>query len=145
MPFTNRQQDSLRFQIKAGQEPPQTFYKVNSRWVLGKGPMPRIYHFQHFDPLKNIFANLAVFEMDKDDFALNRRIYANQAQWDNGKSEWVLSNGWIRDTVNGRLVQTSFDNYRLKTGDGPLQFKQETPEPSKMTTARVVRPYSRAW
>ena len=138
VPFANRQQDSLRFQIKAGQEPPQTFYKVNSRWVLGEGPLPRIYHFQHFDPLKDTFANLAVFEMDSANFALNRRIFASQAQWDAGKREWILTNGWIRTMDDGKLKAENFDSYHLKTGDGPLQFKQETPEPSKMTTAELL-------
>jgi lipopolysaccharide export LptBFGC system permease protein LptF len=76
--------------------------------------------------------------MDRNDFALNRRMYANQGIWDATSREWVLTNGWIRTMNDGKLAQQQFDTYRLKTGDGPLQFKQETLESTKMSTVELL-------
>ena len=77
LPQANRRQEALRSTIKG--RPPQTFLHPEQKWIFG-APKPgepgRIFYYQFFDPDRNEFANLSVFEFDPRTFALSRRIFA---------------------------------------------------------------------
>jgi lipopolysaccharide export LptBFGC system permease protein LptF len=54
LPFTNRRQNNLRYLIRKGQEPPQTFYQTRNEWMFGQDS--RIFNYAHFDLKTNSFS-----------------------------------------------------------------------------------------
>src|SRR4029453_10925081 len=58
LPFTNRRQNNLRYLIRKGQEPPQTFYQTTNKWIFGTES--RIFNYAYFTPTTNTFARLNV-------------------------------------------------------------------------------------
>ena len=50
LPFTNRRQNNLRYLIRKGQEPPQTFYQTTNKWIFGTES--RIFNYAYFTPTK---------------------------------------------------------------------------------------------
>jgi LPS export ABC transporter permease LptG/LPS export ABC transporter permease LptF len=136
MPFANRQQDYLRYLIKGGKLPPQTFYQANRKWFLGQEN--RLIHIQYFDQEKNKIAGLAIYEMDTENASLLRRIYANEANWDANAQEWLLRGGFVRE-FDGTTIKTAekFKTLRIKLPERPEFFKQQVPESSKMSIAEL--------
>ena len=83
LPQANRRQEALRSIIKG--RPPQTFLHPEQKWIFGQphpGEPGRIFYYQFFDPDRNEFANLSLFEFDPSTFALSRRIFASRVFWD---------------------------------------------------------------
>ncbi len=98
LPQANRKQEALRNIIKG--RPPQTFLHPEQNWIFGQphpGEPGRIFYYQFFDPDRNEFANLSVFEFDPSTFALSRRIFAARVFWDTRAGSWRFQNGWERD------------------------------------------------
>ena len=65
LPQANRRQEALRATIKG--RPPQTFLHPEQKWIFGHprpGEPGRIFYYQFFDPDRNEFANLSVFEFN---------------------------------------------------------------------------------
>jgi lipopolysaccharide export LptBFGC system permease protein LptF len=109
LPAANRRQEELRAQIKG--RPPQTFYRPDQKWMAGQtassGGPSRIFYYQAFAQAQNVFANLTVFEFQPETFALQRRIFAQSAHWDDKAANWVLENGWVRtfqQSPSGEIV-----------------------------------------
>lgn len=137
LPLANQRQEYLRYLIKGGQLPPQTFYQTNRKWFLGQGN--RLIHYEYFDHDKNTFAQLAVYELSDENNSLLRRINANKAYWDPQTKEWVLDNGFIR-TFEGVQVKVAekFRTMRLQMPEQPEYFKMSMPESSKMNTQQLL-------
>jgi LPS export ABC transporter permease LptG/LPS export ABC transporter permease LptF len=98
LPQANRKQEALRNTIKG--KPPQTYLHPEQKWMFGQpraGEPGRIFYYEFFDPDKNEFANLSVFEFDPATFQLTRRIFAARAAWDAGAAGWKFEKGWVRD------------------------------------------------
>jgi LPS export ABC transporter permease LptF/LPS export ABC transporter permease LptG len=148
LPAANRRQEALRAVIKG--RPAQTFLRPDRQWISGQNavtqpvawnPLPavggtrqrrsmepsRIFYYQFFDPDRNIFANLTVFEFDPSTFALQRRVFAQSARWDSRVNLWVFENGWVR-TFAGETVD-SYEPFVLTTfpeiHEQPQYFKKE--------------------
>ena len=89
LPQANRRQEALRNIIKG--RPPQTVLHPEQNWIFGQprpGEPGRIFYYQFFDPDRNEFANLSIFEFDPSTFALSRRIFAARAVWDPATGSW---------------------------------------------------------
>jgi len=138
LPQTNQRQDALRNQIKG--KPPQTYYRPDRQWIFGQSA--RIYNYRFFDPDRNVFADLAVFEFDPQTFVLKRRIYANRAVWEAPVRGWVLENGWVRDLSGDRV--TSYMPFSVakfdEMNEEPQYFKKEV-KPSAQMSAWELRRY----
>jgi LPS export ABC transporter permease LptG len=138
LPETNQRQDALRNQIKG--KPAQTFYRPDRQWIFGQAN--RIYNHRFFDPDRNVFAGLSVFEFDPQTFRLTRRIYASRAFWEPPVRGWVLENGWVR-TLDGDRV-TSYLPFSIAKFDElteePSYFKKEV-KPSAQMSAWELRRY----
>ncbi len=138
LPETNQRQDALRNQIKG--KPPQTFYRPDRQWIFGQGN--RIYNHRFFDPDRNVFADLSVFEFDPQTFRMTRRIYASRAFWEAAVRGWVLENGWVRDLDGDRV--TSYMPFSIAKFDElteePSYFKKEV-KPSAQMSAWELRRY----
>ncbi len=160
LPAANRRQEALRSVIKG--KPAQTFLRPDRKWISGQtyaAPLPanflgraapqekhaaepvRIFYYQFFDPDRNVFANLTVFEFDPVTFALERRIFASSAHWDNRVDRWLFENGWVR-TFRGETI-AGYDPFVLTTfpeiREQPPYFKKEDRQSQEMSFGELSR------
>jgi len=63
------------------------------------------FYYQFFDPGRNEFGNLSVFEFDPVTFELSRRIFAERAVWDEGAKAWTFEKGWQRDIAGANVTE----------------------------------------
>jgi len=85
LPYANQRQDALHNQIKG--RPPQTYTRPQ-RWIFGENY--KIYNYDLFDPLQNLFGGLSVLEIDPANFQMRRRIFAKRGRWSESQHVWVL-------------------------------------------------------
>ena len=138
LPFTNRRQNNLRYLIRKGQEPPQTFYQTTNKWIFGSES--RIFNYAYFTPTMNTFARLNVLDLSREPFSITRRLYARRAWWDSSTEEWVLENGWERRFEGSHPVAFEpFKQRRMALAEHPDYFKKETPGSSSMTLGELRR------
>ncbi|HZM85610.1 MAG TPA: LptF/LptG family permease [Blastocatellia bacterium] len=138
LPFTNRRQNNLRYLIRKGQEPPQTFYQTTNKWIFGTES--RIFNYAYFTPTNNTFARLNVLDLSREPFGIKRRLYARRAWWDSTSQEWVLEKGWERLFEGDRPTGfESFDQRRVALAEHPEYFKKESVGSSSMTLAELRR------
>lgn len=137
LPQMNQRQDALRNRIKG--KPAQTTYRPDRQWIFGQSS--RIYNYRFFDPDRNVFANLSVFEFDPQTFRMTRRIYAARAFWEPPIRGWLLENGWIR-TLDGDRV-TSYMPFSVATlnelAEPPAYFKKEVKPSAQMSALELAR------
>ncbi len=140
LPYANQRQDALRNQIKG--RPAQTFYQPRRQWIFGEGS--KIYNYELFDPDRNLFGGLSVFELDPTTFQLRRRVFANRAHWEEQQKTWILESGWVRD-FDGKTVTryVPFVVYNLAELDEPPgYFNREVHQYYQMNW-RELRQYIR--
>jgi len=99
LPYANQRQDALHNQIKG--RPPQTYTRPQ-RWIFGENY--KIYNYDLFDPLQNLFGGLSVLEIDPANFQMRRRIFAKRGRWSESQHVWVLEGGWVRDFADGSIA-----------------------------------------
>jgi LPS export ABC transporter permease LptG len=142
LPQANRRQEALRNIIKG--KPAQTVLRPEQNWIFGQphpGEPDRIFYYQFFDPHRNEFANLSLFEFNPSTFALSRRIFAARAVWDPDTGTWHFLNGWQRD-ISGANVEeyrqfqrTSFPEIH----EDPVYFKKENKQAQEMNFSQLDR------
>ena len=137
LPFANQRQDALRNQIKG--RPAQTYYQPSRQWIFGESA--KIYNYELFDPDKELFGGLNVFELDPATFEVKRRVYAARAHWDEQQGIWILESGWIRDFKNGQLIRyTPFlANALNELSEPPSYFNREVRQSYQMTWWELQR------
>lgn len=135
LPFTNRRQDNLRHLILRGEEPPQTFYQTDHKWIFGGES--RIYNYAHFDPISNVFARLTVLELSREPFAIKSRLFAHRASWDAARRTWLLENGWERRFEGDHVDYAPFEERTAQLPERPEYFKKDSRESSMMTLAEL--------
>ena len=142
LPQANRRQEALRGTIKG--RPPQTFLHPEQKWIFGQqetGGPGRIFYYQFFDPDRNEFANLSVFEFDPHTFALSRRIFAGRVFWNTTANSWRFQNGWERklsganQTEYREFINTAFAEIREEPG----YFKKESLQSQEMNFGQLDR------
>jgi LPS export ABC transporter permease LptF/LPS export ABC transporter permease LptG len=132
LPGANRRQQQLRAEIK--DKPAQTFILAGRKWISGAtdkaGAPSRIFYYQAFDPVRDVFANLTVFEFDPQTFTLQRRIFAEKVSWDPAVNSWVFVKGWQR-SFSGETIASykTFDATAFpEIREQPAYFvKEDTP------------------
>jgi LPS export ABC transporter permease LptF/LPS export ABC transporter permease LptG len=101
LPYANQRQDALRNQIKG--RPAQTYFEPAQQWIFGENA--KIYNYELFDPDRQLFGGLSVFELEPSTFQIRRRIFATRAIWEPTENAWILTGGWVRDFgSDGRVV-----------------------------------------
>ena len=139
LPSANRRQEALRSTIKG--HPPQTFLNPEEKWMFGQshpGEQGHIFYYQFFDPDKDAFANLSIFEFNPTTFALSRRIFASRATWNEETETWHFENGWVRN-INGNnpeyieFKDTSFSEIHEEPG----YFKKENWQSQEMNFGQL--------
>ncbi|MGB6975344.1 MAG: LPS export ABC transporter permease LptG [Terracidiphilus sp.] len=142
LPQANRRQEALRNVIKG--RPPQTFLHPEQKWIFGHpdhGEPGRIFYYQFFDPGRNEFANLSIFEFNPATFSLTRRIFASRVYWDSDSGSWVFQNGWVRDFQGA--TQLDFREFRGSTfpeiHEQPTYFNKESLQSQEMNFGQLER------
>ena len=145
LPTANRRQEALLSSIKG--KPAQTFLRPDRKWMSGQtgpnaaGEPQRIFYYQAFDPDRDAFANLTVFEFQPGSFALTRRLFAANVHWDDTVHRWIFENGWER-IFRGETV-ASFHPFTVESfpeiREQPAYFKKEERPSQEMSYGELGR------
>jgi LPS export ABC transporter permease LptF/LPS export ABC transporter permease LptG len=137
LPHANKRQDALRNMIKG--KPAQTYLNPDRKWIFGQHS--DIYYYELFDPDRDQFGRLAVFQFDPATFQLTKRIYADRARWEDSLQRWVCTQGWERD-LRGPAIENyrTFDVATFPTvSEPPTYFKKEVIQSSEMNYEELRR------
>jgi LPS export ABC transporter permease LptF/LPS export ABC transporter permease LptG len=137
LPHANKRQDALRNLIKG--KPAQTYLNPDRKWIFGQHST--IFYYQLFDPDKDQFGNLSVFQFDPATFQLTARTYADQAHWEERLQRWVCTQGWER-SVHGSAIADyrTFDVATFASiNEPPAYFKKEVRQSSEMNSEDLRR------
>jgi LPS export ABC transporter permease LptG/LPS export ABC transporter permease LptF len=137
LPYTNKRQDALRNQIKG--KPAQTYLRPDRKWIFGQHS--DIYYYQFFDPDRDVFGGVSVFQFDPHSFQITHRITADRAHWSSPMGRWVYEQGWERS-----LQGPAIENYRKfdvatypELAEAPAYFKKEIKQSSEMSYDELRR------
>src|SRR5271163_147578 len=131
LPYANQRQDALHNQIKG--RPAQT-YTHPQRWIFGENA--KIYNYDLFDPVQNLFGGLSILEIDPATFQVRRRIFASRAQWSESQKTWLLESGWIRDFKDGTISR--YERF-------PVAALPELTEPPSYFNREVRQAFQMNW
>jgi LPS export ABC transporter permease LptG len=137
LPHANKRQDALRNLIKG--KPPQTYLNPDRKWIFGQHN--NIYYYQLFDPDRDQFGNLSVFQFDPRTFQLTSRVYAERAHWEERLQRWVCTQGWER-ALHGPAIEQyrTFDVSTFSAiSEPPTYFKKEVRQFSEMNYEELRR------
>jgi LPS export ABC transporter permease LptF/LPS export ABC transporter permease LptG len=130
LPHTNKRQEALHNQIKG--RPAQTYLRPDRKWIFGANN--DIYYYQFFDPDRDQFGNITVFQLDKPSFTVTRRIHADRAHWAENLNRWEYEKGWER-TLNVSAI-ANYRPFEVATfpelPETPAYFKKEVKQYSEM-------------
>jgi LPS export ABC transporter permease LptF/LPS export ABC transporter permease LptG len=137
LPHTNKRQDALRNRIKG--KPAQTYLRPDRKWIFGQHS--DIYYYQFFDPDRDVFGGVSVFQFDPHTFQVTHRITADRAHWSESMGRWVYEQGWERS-----LSGSAIENYRRfdaatypELAEAPAYFKKEIKQSSEMSYEELRR------
>ena len=137
LPYTNKRQDALRNRIKG--KPAQTYLRPDRKWIFGQHS--DIYYYQFFDPDRDVFGGISVFQFDPATFQITHRVTAERAHWSNQMGRWLYEQGWERS-----LSGAAIENYRQfdvatfpELAEQPAYFKKEIKQSSEMSYEELRR------
>jgi LPS export ABC transporter permease LptF/LPS export ABC transporter permease LptG len=137
LPYTNKRQDALRNRIKG--KPPQTYLRPDRKWIFGQHS--DIYYYQFFDPDRDVFGGISVFQFDPRTFQITGRITASRAHWSDTLDRWVYEQGWERK-LNGSAIN-DYQRFDVATfpeiSEEPAYFKKEVKQSSEMNYQELRR------
>src|SRR5271166_3693131 len=137
LPYTNKRQDALRNEIKG--KPAQTYLRPERQWMFGQHS--DIYYYQFFDPDRDVFDGVSVFQFDPHTLQITHRIAADRAHWSDTMSRWVYEQGWER-SLNGSAIDYyhKFDAATYpELAEPPAYFKKEIKQSSEMNYDELRR------
>ena len=137
LPYTNKRQDELRSRIKG--KPPQTYLRPDRKWIFGQHS--DIYYYQLFDPDRDAFGGIKVFEFDPKTFKITHRITAERASWSEPMNRWVYEQGWERSLNDAAIVgYRKFDAATFpELAEAPAYFKKEVKQSQEMNYEELRR------
>jgi LPS export ABC transporter permease LptF/LPS export ABC transporter permease LptG len=137
LPHTNKRQEALHNQIKG--KPAQTYLRPDRKWIFGQNN--DIYYYQFFDPDRDTFGNVTVFQLDRKSFTITRRIHADRAHWAEQLNRWIYEQGWDRSLNVAAIANyhpfdvATFPDLR----ETPSYFKKEVKQYSEMNYEELRR------
>jgi LPS export ABC transporter permease LptF/LPS export ABC transporter permease LptG len=137
LPYTNKRQDALRNQIKG--RPAQTYLRPDRKWIFGENST--IYYYQFFDPDRDVFGSLSVFQFDPRTFQITRRVTAERSHWSESMSRWLYEEGWERSLSGATIAEyRKFDVATFPIfAESPAYFKKEIKQSSEMSYEELRR------
>ncbi len=134
LPHANQRQEDYHNLIKG--RAPQTYRDPERKWMAGS--RDRIYHYTYFNPDRNMFGELSLFEFEPNSFELKRWVFAARAQWTG--FQWKLEDGWVRRLGAAQAVEYSrFEQLSFPEIDPPDYFKKEVRMADQMTYSELKR------
>jgi LPS export ABC transporter permease LptF/LPS export ABC transporter permease LptG len=137
LPHTNKRQEALHNQIKG--KPAQTYLRPDRKWIFGQNN--DIYYYQFFDPDRDQFGNITVFQLDRASYTITRRIHADRAHWADKLNRWIYEQGWDR-TLNVSAI-VNYRPFEVATfsdlPEAPAYFKKEVKQYSEMNYEELRR------
>src|SRR5271168_2293386 len=137
LPRTNQRQEALHNQIKG--KPPQTYLRPERKWIFGQHN--DIYYYQFFDPDRDQFGNVTIYQIDPANFAIAQRVHADRAHWADNLNRWVFERGWER-SLRGPAI-SGFRTFEVSTfpelSEAPSYFKKEVKQYSEMNYEELRR------
>jgi len=137
LPHTNKRQEALHNQIKG--KPPQTYLRPDRKWIFGQHN--DIYYYQFFDPDKDQFANVTIYQIDPASFAISERVHADRAHWADNLNRWIFEQGWER-SLHGPAI-AGYRTFEVSTfpalSEAPSYFKKEVKQYSEMNYEELHR------
>ncbi|MFZ0198613.1 MAG: LptF/LptG family permease [Candidatus Sulfotelmatobacter sp.] len=137
LPRTNQRQEALHNQIKG--KPAQTYLRPDRKWIFGQHN--DIYYYQFFDPDRDQFGNVTIFQIDPASFSITQRIHADSAHWADNLNRWIFERGWQR-SLNGPAI-AGFRTFEVSTfpelSEAPSYFKKEVKQYSEMNYEELRR------
>jgi LPS export ABC transporter permease LptG/LPS export ABC transporter permease LptF len=137
LPYTNKRQDALRNEIKG--KPAQTYLRPDRKWIFGQHS--DIYYYQFFDPDRDVFGGVSVFQFDPHTFQITHRITADRAHWSQNMKRWVYEQGWER-SLSGSAI-ANYHKFDVATypelAEAPAYFKKEIKQSSEMSYDELRR------
>jgi LPS export ABC transporter permease LptG len=134
LPYTNQRQDEYHDIIKG--RAPQTYRDPQRKWMAGSDE--RIYHYNYFDPVQNVFGGISIFSFQPKTVQLSEWIFAARATWMG--SMWKLENGWTRQIgPTGSINYQPFTSLEVREVDHPDYFKKEVRTAAQMTYSELDR------
>jgi LPS export ABC transporter permease LptF/LPS export ABC transporter permease LptG len=127
--------------------PMQTFGVMNRQWIIGKSG--DIYWYQAFDPRRNQFRQLSVFQLADSGWQLDQLTYAadvvlEHATGGEDSLTWQARHGWTRvfSTAPGHGAPRLLVNYQPFAEkpislESPAYFKTDDPDADRMTYAEL--------
>ena len=137
LPHANKRQDQLWNAIKG--KPAQTYLRPDRKWIFGQHST--IYYYEFFDPDRDQFGSISVFEFDPATFEFTRRVYATRAHWAPELRKWIFEGGWERDFQDAGIRQyRTFDVATFRElAEAPPYFKKEVKQSSEMSYEELSR------
>lgn len=126
LPYCNQRQDSLRNIIKGRSKTA----RPERKWIMGK--QNRIFNYQNFNGTSNTFSGLTIYEWEKENYRLIRRMVAQKASWTGG-DKWLLESGWERNYTGTSSSYSPFagDKLVLPLQEEPDYFRSEIFDPKE--------------
>ncbi len=137
LPHTNKRQEALHNEIKG--KPPQTYLRPDRKWIFGQHN--DIYYYQFFDPDRDQFANVTIFQLNPANFTITSRIHADRAHWAENLNRWVYEQGWERSLHGSAIADyRTFDVATFpELTETPAYFKKEVKQYSEMNYEELRR------
>jgi len=129
LPYANKKAEETWNRIN--DVPPRSTSYVDRRWVMGRN-RDRIFHYKYFDPNSFTFSQLAIFDIDLEDWRLKRRIYSEKGELK--EQNLVLVDCWYRDFEEFKPV--SYEEkaeMSLLLNEDESYFLKEWKEPDQMS------------
>ncbi|HZS28764.1 MAG TPA: LptF/LptG family permease [Candidatus Angelobacter sp.] len=144
LPYANKRVETLRNLIKG--KPAQTYLRPDRKWIFGESKKKpdgspgnrKIYYYEAFDPDRNVFGSISVFELDPHTFQMVKRVYATRARWADQLQKWTFENGWQRtwSTSPAGDIQEELHKFDVSTfaelNEPPTYFKKEVLQSEEM-------------
>ena len=137
LPHTNKRQEALHNEIKG--KPAQTYLRPDRKWIFGQHD--DIYYYQFFDPDRDQFASVTIFQIDPASFTISQRVHAERAHWADSLNRWIFEQGWER-SLHGPAI-AGFRTFEVSTfpelSESPTYFKKEVKQYSEMNYEELRR------
>jgi LPS export ABC transporter permease LptG/LPS export ABC transporter permease LptF len=151
LPYANKRVETLRNMIKG--KPAQTYLRPDRKWIFGESKKRsdgsvenrKIYYYEAFDPDRNTFGSVSVFELNPRSFQMVKRVYAARARWAEHLSKWTFENGWQRTWSNSQGTDPREDLRKFdvstfaELNEPPTYFKKEVLQSSEMNYDELRR------
>ena len=128
LPLTNRIANNYKNVLKG--RPRETLATFNRHWIAASDGF---YNYDLFDVQKGRMFGFSIYQVDLNEFVLQKRIYAREAVYQD--REWQLQNGWQRTFTDGRVQYQTFRSLQMALPVSPEYFTAEQQLPSEMNFA----------